>query len=81
MSSTPRARSTCSVGAAIENGTLSTVSSRFMAVTTTSALSAACRVKSSWLVPPPPSSTDCVTVRKPSSEAVTLTVPGGMDTE
>src|SRR5207244_5921467 len=48
------------------------ISSRLVAVTVTTSLSAGCSDKSSCRVPPLAISMACVTVRKPTSVAVTL---------
>jgi hypothetical protein len=77
MSSTPRLRSTCSVGAATENGTLKTVSSRFIAVTVTASLRTGCNRKSVPLAAVAAASTVCVIDLNPGNEAVTSYAPGG----
>jgi hypothetical protein len=72
MFSTPRERSTSSVGAATEKGTSRSVSSRLVAVTVTASLSAGCSTKSRDRDAPPATSAVCVTRRKPRSVAATL---------
>jgi hypothetical protein len=78
MPSTPRERSTSSVGAATEKGVFCTVSSRFMAVTVISSSSFASRAKSAFRVAPASSlSSFRVCLPKPLSETVTEYTPGG----
>ena len=71
MSSTPRSRSTSSVGAATENGTSCTVSSRFIAVTVISSLNDGCSEKSIDTDAPAATVAVDVTRRQPESVATT----------
>ncbi len=70
--STPRLRSTSSVGAAIEKGTSFSNSSRFIAVTVTTSVSMTSIEISICAFPPGASSTSCVLLRKPESDAATV---------
>ena len=76
MLSTPRTRSACSVGAAIESGTSINCSSRFIAVTVTASSSSAVMTKSTWASA---SAATCTPVfccvRTPGSDADTVYVP------
>ncbi len=73
MFSAPRSRRTSSVGAAIETGVVRMVSSRFMAVTVTSAASLTSRAKSTVSVAPAASCWSFwTTFRKPCTSADTV---------
>jgi hypothetical protein len=70
--STPRERSTSSVGAATENGTSSSACSRLVAVTVISSVNSGCSVNSSCGEPLAPTSITRVTVRNPGIDTMTL---------